>query len=537
MRVSKAMAALGMGACVLVAAAGAAEALNVGGVDPVPPKETGKAVPVMLARGLEKVIVAQGSDPLDGGTAANPYYGYDGDGPMVPAPGDTPTPTHQVEATKTEPDKNTYLVLQGERGPTRGYDYGTHFVFQGHEGGDPGFLSRINLDADGAHRVTLMASHDVHGNALPEYDGSTWDPFAHRLILTTEDGTIAGAYEATANYPSRVSDLEKVLGDAAYEGVQVDSRGDLWLVEDSGGAFGTVNDLAKQPNSFVYRFIPKNPRNLDAGGTLQALQVISNITGDPIVFHDGQADADITSPDVRALHTYGNTFRIRWVTLHSTQADGFAAFDANALAKQADATPFKRPENGVFAPATGFGKFVFTETGDTDADSQAGAALGGFGALFEVSEDGPRATHGHLRMVIRGDEMHTGFDNISFADRNTVLVAEDAGDTLHTERGRFDSLYAIRTDVNYANSGHHPVRVMYVGRDASATIDSALDDFDGFQNEGDNEVTGIHVSDGNPTVAGLLGAKVPHAFEPGSPWRVFVTAQHGDNVTYELIRG
>ncbi len=535
MRVSKAMCAIGVGACALVAAAGA-EALNVSGVDPVPPKETGKAVPVMLARGLAKIIAAQGSDRLDGGTAANPYYGYDGDGPMVPAPGDTPTPTHQVEATKTEPDKNTYLVLHGEGGPSRGYNYGTHFLFQGHEGGSPGFLSRINLDADGAHRVTLMASHDVHGRPLPVYDGSTWDPFAHRLILTTEDGSIAGAYQATVNYPSRVSDLEKVLGDAAYEGVQVDPHGDLWLVEDSGGAFGTVNDKAKQPNSFVYRFIPRNPSNLTAGGTLQALQVISNGTGRPIVFHDGQADQDITSPDVRALHTYGNHFRTRWVTVHSTQQDGFEAFDANALAKQAKATPFKRPENGVFAPASGFSRFVFTETGDTDADSQAGVALGGFGAVFELSEAGPRAMHGHLRMVIRGDELHTGFDNISFADRTTVLVAEDAGDTLHTQRGRFDSLYAIRTDVNYGDGRHQPVRVMYVGRDASATIDSALEDFDGFQNEGDNEVTGIHVSDGNPTVAGLLGVKVPHAFEPGSPWRVFVTAQHGDNVTYELIR-
>jgi uncharacterized protein DUF839 len=535
MRVSRAMCAIGVGACALVAAAGA-EALNLRGVDPVPPKETGKAVPVMPARGLAKIVVAQGSDPLDGGTAANPYYGYDGDGPMVPAPGDTPTPSHQVEATKTEPDKNTYLVLEGEGGPTHGYDYGTHFVFQGHEGGSPGFLSRINLDADGAHRVTLMASHDVHGNPLPEYDGSAWDPFAHRLVLTTEDGSIAGAYEATANYPSRVSDLEQVLGDAAYEGVQVDSKGDLWLVEDSGGAFGTVNDRAKQPNSFVYRFIPRNPRNLDAGGTLQALQVTSNRTGEPVVFHDGQADQDITSPDVRDLHTYGMDFRTRWVTLHDTSTDGFGAFDANALAKQLQATPFKRPENGVFAPATGFSRFVFTETGDTDADSQAGAALGGFGALFELRETGPRANRGHLRMVIRGDELHTGFDNIAFADRTTVLVAEDAGDTLHTQRGRFDSLYAVRTDVNYANGGHHPVRVMYVGRDASATIDSALGDIDGFQNEGDNEVTGIHVSDGNPTIAGLLGVNVPHAFAPGSPWRVFVTAQHGDNVTYELTR-
>jgi len=529
------MCAIGVGACALVAAAGAG-ALNLRGVDPVPPKETGKAVPVMPARGLAKIVVAQGSDPLDGGTAANPYYGYDGDGPMVPAPGDTPTLRHQVEATKTEPDKNTYLVLEGEGGPTRGYHYGTHFVFQGHEGGSPGFLSRINLDADGPHRVTLMASHDVHGNPLPEYDGSAWDPFAHRLVLTTEDGSIAGAYEATANYPSRVSDLEQVLGDAAYEGVQVDSKGDLWLVEDSGGAFGTVNDKAKQPNSFVYRFIPRNPRNLDAGGTLQALQVTSNRTGEPIVFHDGHADQDITSPDVRDLHTYDMDFRTRWVTLHATSTDGFGAFDANALAKQVQATPFKRPENGVFAPATGFSRFVFTETGDTDADSQAGAALGGFGALFELRENGPRANRGHLRMVIRGDELHTGFDNIAFADRTTVLVAEDAGDTLHTQRGRFDSLYAIRTDVSYANGGHHPVRVMYVGRDASATIDSALGDFDGFQNEGDNEVTGIHVSDGNPTIAGLLGVKVPHAFAPGSPWRVFATAQHGDNVTYELTR-
>jgi len=535
MRVSKAMCAIGVGASALIAAAGA-EALNLRSVDPVPPKETGKAVPVMLARGLQKIVVAQGSDPLDGGTAANPYYGYDGDGPMVPAPGDTPTPTHQVEATKTEPDKNTYLVLNAEGGPTHGYDYGTHFVFQGHEGGSPGFLSRINLDADGAHRVTLMASHDVHGNPLPDYDGSTWDPFAHRLILTTEDGSIAGAYQATVNYPSRVSDLEKVLGDAAYEGVQVDSKGDLWLVEDSGGAFGTVNTLAKQPNSFVYRFIPANPATLAAGGTLQALQIISLRTGEPIVFHDGQADQDITSPDTRDLHTYGKTFKTRWVTVHSTRVDGFGAFDANALAKAAKATPLKRPENGVFAPASGFSKFVFTETGDTDANSQAGAALGGFGAVFELSQSGPRSMQGHLRTVIRGDELHTGFDNISFADRTTALVAEDAGDTLHTERARFDSLYAIRTDVDYGSSSNHPVRVLYVGRDASATLDSALGAFDGFQNEGDNEITGIHVSDGNPTVAGLLGVKAPHAFRPGSPWRVFVTAQHGDNITYELIR-
>ena len=41
----------------------------------------------------------------------------------------------QTEASKTEPDKNTYLVLEDQKGPDAGYNYGTHFLFQGHEDG------------------------------------------------------------------------------------------------------------------------------------------------------------------------------------------------------------------------------------------------------------------------------------------------------------------------------------------------------------------------------------------------------------------
>src|SRR5262249_15208575 len=107
MRLTKGVGVLAAAGCCTLAIAGGAEALSLHSVDPVPGKQTGVAVPMMLARGLDKVIVAQGSDPLDGGTKANPYYGYDGDGPMLPAPGDVPSDGHQVEATKTEPDKNT----------------------------------------------------------------------------------------------------------------------------------------------------------------------------------------------------------------------------------------------------------------------------------------------------------------------------------------------------------------------------------------------------------------------------------------------
>ena len=42
-----------------------------------------------------------------------------------------------------------------------------------------------------------------------------------------------------------------------------------------------------------------------------------------------------------------------------------------------------------------------------------------------------------------------------------------------------------------------------------------------------------YVSDGDPSVHGILGAKVPRLFHDG--WRWFYTQQHGDNVTYEVI--
>jgi hypothetical protein len=80
-------------------------------------------------------LVAQGSVRLENGTADVPYYGYNGNGPLLPAPGDVPAQGHRVEAQKTEPDKTTYLRLRGLHGADPAYDYGTRFLFQGHEAG------------------------------------------------------------------------------------------------------------------------------------------------------------------------------------------------------------------------------------------------------------------------------------------------------------------------------------------------------------------------------------------------------------------
>jgi hypothetical protein len=508
------------------------------------PKVVGASSPTLVPPELILSPVAQGAYPVenpatvtfsDGSTTTVTNYGYDGDGPLLPAPGDLPSATHLVEASKTEPDKNTYLVLFGQTGADPTYDYGTHFLYQGHETGTTGYITRVNLDADGAHRVTIMASTDRTGAPIAAIDGSTWDPFAQRLIFTTEDGG-APEYQATLGFPSLVEDISGSIGRGGYEGVQNDSAGNLWIVEDSGGATSASAPHAKVPNSFVYRFVPTRNDDL-SHGKLQVLQVISLQSGKPITFQPASTDPTVASPavspDVGDLHTYGKVFATSWVTIHDTAVDGNAPFDANAAAKAKGGTPFKRPENGQFRPGMAFKEFYFDETGDTDNRTEAGSAFGGFTSVFKLSQTSPSANTGTLQLLYLGDQPHAGFDNCTFLSKNQIVFVEDAGDTLHTQRNALDSAYALDVTVDYSNLANQPVRLIAQGRDPSAVLDSAFGGMPGFQNEGDNEITGIHMSNGDPSPAGLLGATVPRQLTGG--WRLFFTGQHGENYTWEVL--
>ena len=146
---------------------------------------------VFLARVTGRHLLA----PFNPDPSTVSYYGYDNDKlnsvgqpVMVPAGG-------LAEAHKTEPDKNTYLVFkQGLAGADPNYDYGTHFLYQGHEAGVDGAsdITRINLDADAAHRVTLLATTDSDGNPIAPIDGSTWDPWAKRP-MPVDDATVHAA--------------------------------------------------------------------------------------------------------------------------------------------------------------------------------------------------------------------------------------------------------------------------------------------------------------------------------------------------------
>jgi hypothetical protein len=519
-------------------------------------KADGYAPAPKISKEIQQVVWAQGGTRLENPNGIITDYGYENDTPAS----DDPTRPQMVptggkpaqEAQKTEPDKSTYLVFKnGLKGPDSSYDYGTHFIYQGHElaatnsdGKKLGYITRVNLDADAKHRVTLLAFQDTTGQPIDVIDGSTWDPWAKRLIFTTESPS-KPTYAANADYPSQVEDVSGALGRGGYEGVQNDSAGNLWLVEDIGGSNKT-GTVAKIPNSFVYRYVPKSPGDLH-NGKLQVLQVL-NEAGAPITQLSQTA---VNAPDQALIHSYGHSLDTKWITIHDTAVDGTSPFNANTLAKAANATPFKRPENGQFRPGSEFKQFFFDETGDTNAlsvengDNTSGAGgSGGWGAVQKLTQSSPSANSGKLSLFFLSNENQTGFDNVAFLSSSKISFVEDAGDLLHTQRSNdtrsgvagvnagFDSGWVFDVTVDYSNGNAKPTRWLAQGRDASAAIDGSTPG--AFpKNDGDNEITGLHVSNGDPSIQGILGAKAPHIFHGG--WRWFWNQQHGDNFLFEVI--
>ena len=455
-------------------------------------------------------VVVTGTDPLE-----NPSGGITQFGKLV-------------TGTNTEPDQNLYLEIDRKiKGPTPKYNYGHHFLIQGHENGaDLAYVTRINLDVtDSEHRVTLLTP--VGGDGLTHFnsiDGSAYDPFTKSLLFTQESsGTAGGVVEISMDWPPTVTTHYGSIGRCELEGIHTDNKGRVYLVEDTGGK-GVSNDqndingpnkVARQPNSYVFRFNPYSKNKLDAG-RLEALQV--SVDGEPLVFggtSDQQAFDDVWSTKQVELHS-GASFPTTWVKVHDTATDGTADFDCNLAARSADATPFKRPENGVFKPDSTFRTFVFATTGDTNnlSGSVPGLAQrGAWGGLFQLFLDN-KQQDGTIKLIALGDSTHNSFDNVTFGDSNTILTTEDRGDTLHDQLNTLDSVWAYPLTAMAS-----PLRLVALGRDASASGDG----------QEDNEPTGMFVSngerikrDGYGNQTNLIGA------------RGFFTEQHGDNKIYEL---
>lgn len=457
---------------------------------------------------------------------------------------------------KTEPDQNTYVKFEKNL-VCSGVDYGRNFLFQGHENaGNLAYVTRINLDRKrgDARRITLLtpigADGLTHFNAL---DGSTFNPFTNTLLFTEEtSANVNGAINGTGSVIqismdclSSLTKLDPFFGLGSFEGIHLDDAGNIYLIEDASGTrpggaarapeTGRLVPLraAAQPNSFVYRYLPNNPTRLEDGGKMQALQV--SIDGQPVKFGGvgpAAAAADIISLTQKKLHTPGTSWPIKWVTIHESHKGDTQAFTATQAAKDAGATPFKRPENMTWLPETQLRTFFFSATGDTDAPTGQEpelAARGAWGSLFRVDLNheatskigakGKPRDDGIISIFVLGDQVHNSFDNVAFANEHQLLAAEDRGDTLHQQLNALDSVWAF--DVDRRQPLASALRFIALGRDALAAPEG----------EEDNEPTGLFVSNGSTRKEELLGTR-----KSLDEARAFFTMQHGQNDLFEILR-
>jgi hypothetical protein len=515
--------------------------------------------PNMLADGFTETPVAIGSDLLENPQPQHTTYGYIND-----------NDTNLLARTRTEADQNEFLhTTSNPGGPAAGFDYGRNFLIQGHEnGGSKAYFTRINLDVprDDPHRITNLTKaapggtdFDGSGTTDPigftginRIDGVVFDPFNEVLLYTSEDGTAGRVIQQPLNWsgttipldPAQIDDLDGSMGRASYEGVVPDSEGNVYLVEDEGGANvndgGSTSHGVRQPFSFVYRFVPDDPSDLTSG-ELQALQISDG--GTVMRFHDPTTDPtgarnDALGPEIRDLHS-GISLTAHWVTIHDTATDGTASFDANALAKNpqilgthpgAFGTPLKRPENGKFVPGRDFRSYVFTETGDTSAtagnyvspvDGARASDRASWGALMKIDMPSAGSDDATVKAVEVGDAAHAAPDNVEFLDADTILAAEDRGDTLHNQLNLLDSLWSFDLTQPLGGINEDAQRLIAQGRDSEALNNQLTD----------NEVTGIDVSDGSTAVEGIRGTTDPAEL---SGVRIFYTQQHGKNRTFEI---
>ena len=220
-----------------------------------------------LSPELSQTVVAQGSTKLENPSALTSYYGYDNDvaergrrsrrwcrrRPARPArptrPSPTRTPTSSSSTACTAPTPTTTTAPTSCSRATRAARGAS-------------YITRINLDADAAHRVTLLATQRLDGHRSPTIDGSTWDPWAKRLLLTTENPS-APTYAATPDYPSTVDRrLRRARAAAATRASRTTRTATSGSSRTSAAPSKPGHARAKRPNSFVYRYVPAKPGDL-----------------------------------------------------------------------------------------------------------------------------------------------------------------------------------------------------------------------------------------------------------------------------------
>ena len=191
------------------------------------------------------------------------------------------------------------------------------------------------------------------------------------------------------------------------------------------------------------------------------------------------------------------------------------------------------PRTVSSAPGSHFREFYFDETGDTTRPVRRTATAGGWGSCSSSTRTARPPTREPLTLFFKGDEAHTGLDNITFLSRNQFAPSRTPA-TGCTPAHALDSGWVFDVDADYSKAGNAPLRWLAQGRDAvgdarrRATADSARTRTT-TRSRASTSPTAIRASNG------ILGAEGAEAQSGNGKWRWFYTRQHGDNPTFQVI--
>ena len=432
-----------------VAAAGAVGFTTIGGAAPsgnpaltnVPTanaKVAGYAPwPNVLSPELRQSIVgAQGSTPLE-----NPNANFTNTATATDErdAASAPAGVHKTRRRRgprprrrrPSPTRTPTSCSTARRAPTRTTTTARHFLFQGHE------LARAK--ATGLHhphqpRRRRRASRDAPGDAgrpratrSPTIDGSTWDPFAQRLLFTTENasgGDLGGdaRLPVDGRRPLRLDRARRLRGHPERLGRQhLDRRGHRRLRRSRR------TPHAKQPNSFVYRFVPDERRATSHDGKLQVLQVAR--TSRPADRVHERADVRRQRPTRTRCTPTATSFATAWVTIHDTTSTAPRRSTPTRSPRRSAARRSSGPRTASSARARGSRSSSSTRPAtprDRAGRRRPASAVCGW-RLFKLTQRRRRPTPGTLTLFYLGDTVHTGFDNCAFLSREPDRVRGGRG--------------------------------------------------------------------------------------------------------------
>jgi hypothetical protein len=231
-----------------------------------------------------------------------------------------------------------------------------------------------------------------------------------RAWLSCEE-TVAGAAEGATRPHGYVFEVPATgratarplvaLGRFRHEAVAVDPR--------SGIVYQTEDD----PTSGFYRFVPRDPDDLAAGGRLQMLGVIGAARNASIGTHSGTLQYHDTGPGLAR----GATHDVRWIDVAPEALAHGSTPSLQGL--QRGGSSFRRGEGCWF----GEGLVYFTAT------------TGGAASLGQVFAHDPHNETLTLLYEAADPDQLAMPDNIAMSPRGGLVLCEDAGTTPQSLKG------------------------------------------------------------------------------------------------------